>query len=318
MDSINIFISSLVDNFELTRNMLIVIIGIVVMSITSIFLFLISRVFDPRNKRLGAIIHEEENDSSFARFSSSVETISTPNNEAEKNSVQDRLLKAGFRSSNALSVYYSIKLLLVLGLALAAILVVVFVPNTLTDYQIMFVIGGSAAVGIIIPSYYLDRKVQKRSTAIMRGLPDFLDLLVTCTEAGLGLNQALHRVADEIRVGYPELSGEVDIVNAEIAAGKERTQALKGLYTRTGLDDIRGLVSMFNQTLRFGTSIADALRIYAEEFRDKRMQVAEEKAAKLGTKMIFPLVFCFFPAFFIVAIGPAVFKIIAAFAQMNG
>jgi tight adherence protein C len=165
---------------------------------------------------------------------------------------------------------------------------------------------------------FVERRIANRQRQIMRGIPDALDLLVTCTEAGLGLNQALQRVADEIRVGYPELSNELDVVNAEIGAGVDRGQALAGLHARTGLKEIRGLVSMFNQTMRFGTSIADALRTYAEEFRDRRTQAAEEKAAKLGTKMIFPLVLCFFPAFFVVAIGPAGIKIIRAFSGMSG
>lgn len=317
-DILNTIVSYLPQDLQLSRNILIAMIGLLTMVIVGIILYIFSRIFDPRNKRLGSIINEETENSAISRFSSSVESISTPKSDTEKNSVKIRIVKAGFRSKNALSEYYAIKLLLTLALALLAMLVIAFVPNQLTTIQIMFVVLSGAAIGIIAPSYFLDKKIAVRTRSITRGIPDFLDLLVTCTEAGLGLNQALHRVSDEIRVGYPELSSEIDIVNAEIAAGKERTEALKGLYIRTGLEDIRGLVSMFNQTLRFGTSIADALRIYAEEFRDKRMQAAEEKAAKLGTKMIFPLVFCFFPAFFIVAIGPAAFKIIEALKQIQG
>ena len=117
-----------------------------------------------------------------------------------------------------------------------------------------------------------------------------LDLLVVCVEAGLGLAPALQRVSDDLIVSHPELGAELALVNAEMRAGVERTQALKNLADRTGLDDIRGLVALLVQTMRFGTGVADALRIYSEEFRDKRMQAAEEQAALIGTKMIFPLV----------------------------
>lgn len=318
MEFLSSFITYLTEDFQLSRNLLLVIIGLSAMGVTGIILFLISRLFDPRNRRLGAIINEDDAESSLSRLSSSVESVSTPKNEAEKSIVKNRLVLAGYRSSNALSIYYAVKLLLVLSLALITVLVITFVPNQLNSMQMLFVVSVSGAIGLLVPPLFLNRKIVKRSRSITRGVPDFLDLLVTCTEAGLGLNQALNRVADEIRPGYPELSAEIDVVNAEIAAGKDRSVALKGLYTRTGVDEIRGIISMFNQTLRFGTSIADSLRIYAEEFRDKRMQAAEEKAAKLGTKMIFPLVFCFFPAFFIVAIGPAAFKIIAAFTLIKG
>lgn len=118
-------------------------------------------------------------------------------------------------------------------------------------------------------------------------------------------------MSDELDVSHPELAFELSTVNAEIRAGMPREQALRNLADRTGLPDIRGLVGLLVQTMRFGTSVSDALRVYSEEFRDKRMQRAEEQAAKMGTKLIFPLVFCMFPVFFIVAIGPAVLRIMA-------
>ena len=134
---------------------------------------------------------------------------------------------------------------------------------------------------------------------------------------GLGLAPALQRVADEIGVSHPELGEELGLVNAEIRAGVERGQALKNLADRTGLQDIRGLTALLVQTMRFGTSVADALRVYADEFRDKRTQSAEEQAAKISTKMIFPLVLCLFPSFFLVAVGPAVIGLIDAFAGIG-
>jgi tight adherence protein C len=133
-------------------------------------------------------------------------------------------------------------------------------------------------------------------------------------ESGLGLPQALQRVGDELEVSHPELASELAHVTAQMRAGVDRESALRGLATRTGLDDVRGLVSLLVQTLRFGTGIAEALRVYSEDFRDRRMQRAEEAAAKIGTKLIFPLVVCLFPSFFVVAIGPAVLRIIEAFS----
>ena len=153
---------------------------------------------------------------------------------------------------------------------------------------------------------------------LRHGFPDALDLLVVCVESGLGLGPALQRVADELGVSHPELSLELATVTAEMRAGIQRETALRNLAERTGLSDIRGLVGLLVQSMRFGTSVADALRVYSEDFRDKRMQAAEEQAAKMATKLIFPLVLFMFPVFFIVATGPAALRIIDAFAKMGG
>jgi len=313
MDSLISHYSSLIGDFELTRNTLVFIIGAVATAIAAATLFIVAKVNDPRNKRLGAIIHDDDDKSAFTRFSSSVEFFATPNKAEERQTVAKRLIMAGYRSTNALSIYYAVKLVLTVSLAAALLLIMAIMPHPLTFTQVVTIALFGAGIGLLIPGIVLEKRIAYRAKQVMRGIPDALDLLVTCTEAGLGLNQALQRVADEIRVGHRELADELDVVTAEIGAGVNRGQALSGLYKRTGLDEIRGLVSMFNQTMRFGTSIADALRTYAEEFRDRRTQAAEEKAAKLGTKMIFPLVFCFFPAFFVVAMGPAGIKIIRVF-----
>ena len=156
---------------------------------------------------------------------------------------------------------------------------------------------------------------RKRKRRLSNGFPDALDLLVVCTEAGLGLNQAIDRVAHEIEDNYPDLSQELELVNVEIRAGVRREDALRDLANRTGLEDIRGLVALLTQSMRLGTGVADTLRIYSEEFRDQRMQRAEEMAAKIGTKMIFPLVVCLFPGFLVVVIRPAFLKIIATFGH---
>jgi tight adherence protein C len=186
-----------------------------------------------------------------------------------------------------------------------------------TQSVVIYAVMG-AAVGMLVPNYLLHRRVQSQMRKLRHGFPDALDLLVVCVESGLGLGPALQRVADELGVSHPELSLELATVTAEIRAGVPRETALKNLADRTGLTDIRGLVSLLVQSMRFGTSVADALRVYSDEFRDKRMQAAEELAAKMSVKLLFPLILFMFPIFFIVAIGPAVLRIIDAFAQIGG
>ena len=177
----------------------------------------------------------------------------------------------------------------------------------------MIVFGAvlAAFIGVRLPDHRARDVRQRRIKRLRNGLPDALDLLVVCVESGLGLAPAIERVARELEFSHPDLAQELSLVNAEMRAGVERPVALRNLAARSGVDDINGLVGLLVQTIRFGTSVAEALRVYSEEFRDKRMQKAEEQAAKIGTKMIFPLVLCLFPSFFIVAIGPAVLRIIA-------
>jgi tight adherence protein C len=174
----------------------------------------------------------------------------------------------------------------------------------------------ASGIGLLGPNIVLQRMLENRMKALRNGFPDALDLLVVCVESGLGLAAAIQRVAEELEVSHPELAFELLLVNAEIRVGMPRERALKNLADRTGLEDIRGLVALLVQTMRFGTGVADALRVYAEEFRDKRTQKAEEQAAKMGTMLVFPLVLFMFPIFFIVAIGPAVLRIIDAFDKM--
>lgn len=238
-----------------------------------------------------------------------------PKREAERSRVGRLLMYAGHRSPSALLLFYASKALLMIGLPLAVLMASPFFPQVPTR-MLFFYSVGAAVLGSLLPSMWLDRRVQRRQRDLRVGFPDALDLLVVCVEAGLGLAPALQRVGDELAVAHPQLAAELTLVNAEMRAGVERTQALKNLADRTGLTDIRGLVALMVQTLRFGTGVADALRVYSEEFRDKRMQAAEEQAAKIGTKMIFPLVVCLFPSFFLVAIGPAVLGLLDLFTKL--
>ena len=315
------FIDSLLRDPDYTRGVILLIIAVTVILATISLGFIIVGIMNPIRKRLMSIANEKDKEreakGSFNRMAESAQPLTMPKKAQETQQTQLNLIRAGYRSQSALSTFYAIKLLLGLILPGMVLFGATIYPHFSTT-QVVFSALFAALLGSQLPTYILQYKLKKRQKEILHGFPDALDLLVSCTEAGLGLNSALQRVADEMDVSCPELAEELSQVNAEIRAGVDRVQAMRGLYERTGLDDLRGLVSLFSQTMRFGTSIADALRMYAEEFRDKRMQRAEEQAAKLATKMIFPMVLCIFPAFFVVAIGPAVLKLMNAFQNMGG
>lgn len=239
-----------------------------------------------------------------------------PRKEAELGKVRRLLVHAGYRSPSAPAAYFGVKSMLLIGLPLLVFLISPLFPRVSSN-ALMWSGVAAGCLGFLLPSTWLERRVQKRQKQLRVAFPDAMDLLVVCVEAGLGLAPALQRVADDLMVSYPELGSELALVNAEIRAGVERTDALKNLAERTGLEDIRGLVALLVQTMRFGTGVADALRVYSEEFRDKRMQAAEEIAAKMGTKMIFPLIACLFPSFFLIAVGPAVIALSALFRDLH-
>jgi len=221
------------------------------------------------------------------------------------------LVYAGFRHPNAISIFMGVRVLLTGILGLAGFLGMAVLSQTigfsLPGPTLWLITGLLVLLGWMIPFFYVDGRVKSRQLEIGKALADTLDLLVVCVEAGLGLNQALVRVADEIDRISPEMSDELTVVNLEIRAGTPRDEALRRLGERTGVDDVRSLTSMLLQTDRFGTSIADALRIHAETLRSKRMQRAEEAAAKTTVKMLFPLIFFIFPSIFVVLVGPAMF-----------
>jgi tight adherence protein C len=171
----------------------------------------------------------------------------------------------------------------------------------------------TGALSYYVPVFWLGRRIDDRRREIRNGLPDATDLLIVCLEAGSGIDQAIARVADELQIAYPSLARELELIGSETRAGKLRMEAFKNFAERTKVDDARSLVGMLVQTDRFGTSIGHALRAHADSSRTKRRQRAEERAAKLGVKLLFPLVFCLFPAFFTVILGPAMVQIYRQF-----
>jgi tight adherence protein C len=226
--------------------------------------------------------------------------------------VKLKLVQAGFRAPAALGILYAAKLVCAVGLPVGVLIGLSLYGVKL---EMLFLIAtglGSVLIGSLVPDLFLARRTAARKERLMEGLPDALDLLVTCTEAGLGLNAALERVVEQMPASHPELAYELGQVNAEIRAGIDRNASLKNLAERTGLEEIHGLVSLIGHSSRLGTGIAGTLRIYAEDFRDRRMQRAEEIAATVGTKLMFPLLLCMFPAFFVVAVGPAILGVMRA------
>jgi tight adherence protein C len=278
--------------------------------------FLLLATMDPARRRLSRLaLGSSAGGKLAARLLKLLEPLNRfllPVKSGERGKMEQRLIFAGLRSPNALPLFYAIKTGLALVFLLGIVTLSAWLPQ-LSARKLVFFAMLAAFIGLMLPNYVLDHMVGRRQKRLRDGFPDALDMLVVCVEAGLGLTAAIQRVAEELRFSHPELGVEFAQVTAEMRAGVERETALKGLALRTGLEDIRGLVSLLIQTLKFGTSIGETLRVYAEEFRDKRMQRAEELAAKIGTKLIFPLVFCLFPSFFIVAIGPAVIRIIGVF-----
>lgn len=181
--------------------------------------------------------------------------------------------------------------------------------RTLSSLTVMELSILLALIGFYLPNFWLRRKVDRRKEKILRGLPDALDLMVVCAEAGVGLDAAIQRVGEEMKLANRPLSEEFRLLNLELRAGKQRRDALKNLALRTDLDDVRSLVTLLVQTERFGTSIAQALRVHSDSMRTKRFQRVEEVAAKLPVKLLFPLIFFIFPSLFVVILGPAILKV---------
>jgi tight adherence protein C len=229
-----------------------------------------------------------------------------PKSPAEMSRLQKRLTRAG-HPHRASVVYYSLaEVALPVALALLVVLLLGLRGGLLPA---LFV----AVLGYVAPSFYIARKTKLRQKAIGNGLPDALDLMTVCVEAGCSLDQALVKTSDELQITHPALAEELRLITTETRAGKPRLEAFRNFATRTGVEDVKTLVSMLTQTDRFGTSVADALRIQADTSRTKRRQAAEERAGKVGVKMVFPLVLCLFPSLYVVCFGPVVVRIYRVF-----
>ncbi|MGE0814454.1 MAG: type II secretion system F family protein [Vicinamibacterales bacterium] len=233
-----------------------------------------------------------------------------PKSPQHMNHIQRMLASAGYHGEWPAIAFAGVQL--ALPVAIAVTTLVTFGSAALLPG----VVGG--AIGYYLPVLWLGRKIDDRRREIRNGLPDAIDLLIVCLEAGSGIDQALARVADELQIAYPSLARELELIGSETRAGKPRMEAFKNFAERTKVDDVRTLVAMLVQTDRFGTSLGQALRTHADTSRTKRRQRAEERAAKLSVKLLFPLVFFLFPATFAVVLGPAALQIYRQLVQNLG
>lgn len=309
MDFLMQLLAGLVENQQGSQwGMVLMVSGAVFISALALML-LFNDFFDPVRSRLKRELNTDA--VSMAETNGLSEKLRKHNNvfvPSDKSLLQrttTRLHYGGFHGRNSLLHYYAIRMLLTITLPLLVLITTVLIPGIKSQIIVQSLLV-ALALGFLGPSFILDKLIANRQKTLRRAFPDALDLLVVCSEAGLSLDSAIQKVAAEISISQPVLADELDIVIAETRAGIERHKALQRLVERTGVEDIKGLVSTLAQSMRFGTSIVETLKVYSEDLRDKRAQAAEAVAAKIGTKLIFPLAVCLLPAFMIVVMAPAI------------
>ncbi len=231
-----------------------------------------------------------------------------PKSESDISRTRIRFLKAGYYGENDPAVFYGLKVFMALLFFALFLIMKVAVLKTLPAQQFVTLMVLSVAAGLYLPDFYLYRKTRERKKTIFEGFPDALDLMVVCVEAGMGLDAAIKRVGDEMALKNKVLSDEFKMLSLELRAGKSRVDALRNLATRTDLEDVSSLVTLLIQTDRFGTRVAQALRVHSDSMRSKRYLRAEEMAAKLPIKILFPLVLFILPSLLITLLGPALIK----------
>lgn len=230
-----------------------------------------------------------------------------PQDAHELSAIRMRLLQAGYRSRDAVQIYYAAQVILGVGgliLGTAYYFSAIDSPDAALKDKLLYILGPGAA-GYMAPKYWITRRVSERQQEIQHGFPDALDMMLVCVEAGQSMDQAIIRVAREMRASYPALADEFQIIAYEMRAGKEKSQVLSDMSDRCGVQDVSSFVTVLNQAATFGTSIADALRVYASEMRDKRVMRAEEAANKLPTKMTLVTMMLTVPPLLIILVGPS-------------
>jgi tight adherence protein C len=256
------------------------------------------------NRSVDGILNELELTETTAPWVKRFQQV-VPKSPKEMTKARRRLSTAGYRSVTAAVVYSGAEL--ILPFVFAGLILIFF---GMSKWHVALL---GAATGYALPGVWLSRKTSLRQKQIRNGLPDALDLLIVCIEAGSGIDQAIVKASDELDISYPALAEEMRLISTEMRAGKPRLEAFKNFASRTKVEEVRSLVAMLIQTDRFGTSVAQALRTHAEVARTKRRQNAEERAAKIGVKLVFPLVLCLFPSLYVAILGPAVVDYIKVF-----
>jgi len=234
----------------------------------------------------------------------------TPKDDVRRGSIHMRLVQAGYMRHSSVGTYYAIRLMIAIGLPMIMVLFLPALSRTLPIEKILMLGGSAILVGLYLPPAWLSRRIAVRQREINEGFPDALDMMLVCVEAGLGLDAAINRVGMEIGKAHPVLGEQMALVGLELRAGKPRAEALRNLSDRTGLDEVRSLVTLLIQSDALGTSIAQALRVHAEDMRARRMLKAEEKAHKLPVKLSIPLILCILPALMVVVLSPAMLRIV--------
>jgi len=248
----------------------------------------------------------EPNGSSVVTFLQQLGT-KIPSSDADVATMRATLVRAGFRGENAVMVFFGIRILTTLAMLVLCIVMEPYLPPN-PMMKMMLMISGCAA-GWVMPRFFLEKRVAHRQEILRLSLPDALDLLVVSVEAGLGLDQAIQHVGRELQVSHPQLSEEMLLVMLEMRAGKRRSDALRNFAERTGESEIRKLVAILIQNDRFGTSMGESLRTHSDFLRIARRQEAEERAGKVGVKLVFPIFFFILPSMLIVAAGPGILQI---------
>jgi tight adherence protein C len=312
------WIQSFADNPESLLMAFSMLVGVAILLLLLAGYYLFTGLTDPLRKRVNAVTGKSQPNLKVTRTNSTldglIESIGGKlviKQEAKRRKVETLLVQAGFREEGALNTYLGITLgamLIAPLVTFGAFLVIPAIPAADAATYALFAFG----VGAILPERLLNKLVQRRQTRIRRGMPDAMDLLVICTEAGLGLNGAIARVGKELALSHPDLADELAQFPLQTRAGMDTRAALKDLVDRTGLDEIQSLVALLLQGMRFGSSIGESLRIFATELRTKRLQRAEERAAKIGTLIIFPVVLFIMPSFLLAILGPVVISTLKA------
>jgi tight adherence protein C len=252
---------------------------------------------------------------SVVKIAGPLAKLSTPQGDWENSELRIRFFHAGIRSQNARLYYFGAKTLLPLFLAALAYIALRGLSQT-SGLTLVFYLLLFAMIGCYIPNLVLHLQVKSRQREIFESFPDAADLMLVCVEAGLGLDAGLSKVSDEIRRKSLALAEELHLTNLEMRAGATREKSLRNLAVRTGVEELGTFATMLTQADKFGTSIGDALRVFSEDLRHKRQMLAEERAAKVPTKMLFPLVLCIFPSIIMVVLGPALIRVFRTLVPM--
>jgi tight adherence protein C len=297
-----------------------------IFGLAAVTLLLLTR--DPVKARLSRLDERDTHDTrtrapgggwlaQLSRLAEPLAKLAVPAEGWEGSPVRLRFINAGWRDPSTPGLFHAGKTALTVGLPLLVFMLLPHQADRAGSVTFLWLVG-AAAIGYYVPDVVLKRRIAGRQREIFEGFPDALDLMTVCVEAGLGMDAALARVGAEIGLKSPVLAEELQLVTLEMRAGSAKDKALRNLALRTGVEDVDALAKMLIQAERFGTSVGTALRVQSEQLRTRRRQLVEEKAAKIATKLLFPLIFCIFPALLVVLLGPAALQIMGSVMTVGG